>query len=365
MSSYHMIEYIHESPAALRRTLSENEAAVQSVVGQVRRDKLERIVVVGIGSSYTAAMIAAPVFRYHCALPVHILPATELWHYNRRLVDERTLVVVVSRSGERGWVVEALKDSIGRGAFGIAMTGVADSLLAQNARQVLLTQEGPEITFPKTKSVTSCAGLLMRLALALSPPGDEEATGRLEALLASPGGIKRVIDSLEPSIRELVPKIRDQEPVVVIGTGSNYGVALEMAVKLQETACVATQCDDTGNLLHGPLGAMTDRWLLISQVTAYDLAFNKQLLEVAGKFGARRLCIIEPGLELNGLTDEALTLPDRVDPLLAGLMYLPVLQMLTYYWALARDLNPDAPAAMRAILDAILPEGREEPELRQ
>jgi glucosamine 6-phosphate synthetase-like amidotransferase/phosphosugar isomerase protein len=67
---------------------------------------------------------------------------------------------------------------------------------------------------------------------------------------------------------------------------------------------------------------------------------------------------------MTGLADYVLTLPDRVDPMLTALYYLPVLQMMTYYWALAKGLNPDVPDSMRDILDAILPEGREEPELR-
>ena len=78
------------------------------------------------------------------------MSAPELGYYAPRLVDVQTLVVVVSRSGERGAVVNALADSLQRGAFGVAVTGVADSLLAQTAQLTLLTAEGPEITFPKT-----------------------------------------------------------------------------------------------------------------------------------------------------------------------------------------------------------------------
>jgi glucosamine--fructose-6-phosphate aminotransferase (isomerizing) len=361
---YHMIDYIHESPAALRRTFDSNADAIQTIVDRVRDAQIERIFILGIGSSYTAAVMAEPMFRYHCPLPTHVLPATELDYYLERLVDSHTLAVVVSRSGERDWVVNALKATIEQGAFGVAMTGSADSLLAQNAELVLLTGEGPEITFPKTKSVMACAALMMRLALALSDAESDETQARLDALLGAPDGIERVIATLEPSVQQLLPEIQAKSPVVVSGTGSNYGAALEMAVKLQETAYVATHADDTGDVLHGPLGAMDGSWLLVPLVTAYDYEINKQLLTLAGKFGVTRLSIAEPGLDMAGLAEHTLTLPDRVDPMLTALTYLPVLQMMTYYWALAKGLNPDVPDSMRDILDAILPEGREEPELR-
>jgi len=364
MSEYHMLEYIRENPAALQRTLDNNEAAIQSIAERVQQGRLRRVVVLGIGSSYTASMMAAPAFRYHSAIPTHVLPATELGHYATRMVDEYTLVVAVSRSGEREWVVNALKESIERGAFGVAMTGVADSLMAQNAQLALVTGEGPEVTFPKTKSVICCAGLLMRMALALATPDDDEATERLQALRASPDAIERTIQAVEPALRALIPAIQPLEPVVVVGTGSNYGVALEATVKIQETAYVATHCDDTGDLLHGPLGPFDEKWLLIPLITAFDLQLSKQLLRLTGKFGAHRLSIVEPGLDLEGLSDSVLRVPEPVDRLLAGLFYLPPLQLLTYYWTLAKGLNPDAPSAMRDVLDAILPPGREEPELR-
>jgi glucosamine--fructose-6-phosphate aminotransferase (isomerizing) len=361
---YHMIEYIRENPAALRRTLEGNEEALQIIVDRVQKDELRRVVVLGIGSSYTASVMAAPAFRYHCSLPTHILPATEIGYYEQRLVDKHTLVVVVSRSGEREWVVNALKRAVERGAFGVAMTGVEDSLLAQNGQLVLHTGEGPEITFPKTKSVIACAGLLMRLALALAEPDDGEAAERLRALRAMPDAIKRTVETIEPAIKGLVPAIKGYEPVVVVGTGSNYGVALEATVKIQETAYVATQGDDTGDLLHGALGALGANWLVIPLVTASDLQLSREALAIVGKFHARRLSIVEPGLDLEGVSEDVLVLPQEIDPLLAGLAYLPPLQLMTYYWTLAKGMNPDEPSAMRTVLDAILPPGREEPELR-
>jgi len=362
--SYHMIGYIREGPDALHRTLQANEGAIQSLAGRVRAHDIQRVIVTGIGSSYTAAVMAAPLFRYHCPLPAYIMSSPELGYYASRLVDERTLVIAVSRSGERAMVVNALTDSVERGALGVAVTGVAESLLAQNAQLTLVTGEGPEITFPKTKSVIACAGLLMRLGLALARPEDEEAAERLRTLRSAPRSIKRVVTAIEPAVQVLVPRIEGCEPVAIVGTGSNYGVAIEGAMKIQEAAYVTTRYDTTDGLLNGPVGALTDKWLVVPLITAHNVGLSQELLRVVRGFGAHNLCIHEPNLELAGFADHVLTLPEPADPLLAALVYLPPLQLLTYYWTLARNMNPDVPTAMRAILDAVLPPGREEPELR-
>ncbi len=364
-AQYHMIGYIHEGADALRRTLADNEEAVLTLAARARERGIRRLVVSGLGSSYTAAVMSAPMFRYHSPLPVHVLPATDIGLYADRLVDEHSLVVVISRSGERGWVVNALKDATARGALGVAMTGVVDSLLARHGQVTLLTAEGPEITFPKTKSVIACAGLLMRLALALAAPDDAAAGPRLAALRAAPDVIRRVVESAEPQIRDLLPFIEKHHTLLVCGTGSNYGVALEAAVKVQEAAYVTTHADDTGDLLHGPLGPLSADWLLVPLITAYDLALSRELLALARTLGGHTLSIVGPGLDLAGLSDYALVLPDAVDPLMAALVYLPPIQLLAYYWTLVKGMNPDAPDFMDAMLAAILPPNREEPERRK
>jgi glucosamine 6-phosphate synthetase-like amidotransferase/phosphosugar isomerase protein len=281
--------------------------------------------------------------------------------YTEQLIDEKTAVVMVSRSGERNWVVEGLKAAIRKGALGVAMTGVPGSLLAQSAQVELITGEGQEITFPKTKSVITCAGLMMRLALELAAPGDPAAAGRLAALRAAPQAIRRAVEATEPQVRERMPFIEKHTTLVVSGTAGNFGVALEAAIKVQEAAYVPTLSDDTGNMLHGPLGPFEASWLVVPLVGEWDLELSRELLALAGKFGAHRMPLAAPGLEFGGLAEEVIHLPEPADPLLAGLVYLPPMQLLTYYWTLALRRNPDAPDAMGLILEAILPPGRVEP----
>ncbi len=361
---YHMIEYIHEGPKNLKDTLAENEDAVLSIARQVKARGINRVVLTGLGSSYTAAMMAAPLFYNHCPCPTLVVNSTESPYYAERWVDRHSLVVVVSRSGERGQVVDAVIDAQERGALAVAMTGVADSLLAEKSNLTLLTREGPEITFPKTKSVLCCAGLFMRLGLALASEQDKKARALLETLNSLPPLIEKTIQVIEPVLSSSTPILTQYDLLNVVGTASNYGVSLEAAVKIQEASYITVRGDSTSSLLHGPVGALSSKWLVMALVTAADQELSREMLGLVKKFGAYSFCVQSPDVDMAQYCDKVITLPQAVDPMLAALVYLPAVHLTAYYMAIARNMNPDAPSSMRDILDVIVPKGREEPELR-
>ena len=128
----------------------------------------------GVGSSYTAASAAKLAFDELVTSPTHVIPTTELT-YHPALLGPGSLVVILSRSGERKRVVDGLRVAQESGAFTVAVTGSADSLMAQMAHHSVVTAEGPEISFPKTKSVTAGIGVFIALALALADPGSPDA----------------------------------------------------------------------------------------------------------------------------------------------------------------------------------------------
>jgi len=360
---YEMLGYIYDNGGSLQRTLDANESEINKTIEMIRTEGIKQIVITGIGSSYTAAMMAAPLLRYHSIYPVHIIPSTELGYYANQLINDKTLVISISRSGEREWVVNGLKLAVECGAKGIAMTGVADSLMSQAADVTWETREGPESAFPKTKSVIACCGLLMRFALALADPKDKLAEKRLAELRKLPEVIADTVKSLDKPVQNMIPSIMEQNILLATGTGSNYGSALEICVKVQETSLVASLCDDTGNLLHGPMGALNRNWLVLQFVHSADAKLQLEFLNLIKIFNANTVCITEPGINMDGQAEHLLQLPQKVDFMLASLVYLPVAQMINYYWAIAQGYNPDHPDAMNAILDAILPSGRSEPDL--
>jgi glucosamine--fructose-6-phosphate aminotransferase (isomerizing) len=362
-NSYAMLDYIYQSPEALNRTLSSNEANIERIANRVSKRNIKRIVISGVGSSYTAGLIAAPVFMRFCSLPTYFLPSTEIEAYQPGLIDENTLIVAVSRSGERGWVVDSFCQAVRKGAMGIAITGNPEGLLAQNAPELLVSREGPEASFPKTKSVVAHAGILARLALAMADSTDPATAIILKALYELPKLINNTLKACEPQVQALMPELKKYRKMMLAGTLGNYGVALEGSLKMQEASGLVVVGNETGNMLHGPWGTITPDWLITLLVTEFDRTLSEVNLRLAKKIGAKRMGIVEAGISLGSLVDYEITIPFKSDRFLAGMVFLPPIQLLTYYWAIANALDPDTPANVSAVLEAMLPDGRQEPEM--
>jgi glutamine---fructose-6-phosphate transaminase (isomerizing) len=363
--SYHMLNYIHESPVTLEKTFQVNQRTIQEIGQKTREMKVNKVVLSGLGSSYTAAMMAAPIFQQYCPYPTAVINSEETNYYAERWIDGQSLVVVVSRSGERGAVIDTLNLANQKGALAVAVTGVADSLLAQSSKLSLVTQEGPEITFPKTKSVTACAGIMMRLGLELADPENKKAQECLKNLLALPVLIEQATSAIESQLEPLKPMVKNCKLLNVAGTCSNYGVALEAAIKVQEASFIPTRGDSTAGLLQGPVGALNPDWLVLALVMPEDLPLSKELLRLVKQFNAHSIAVYPQGLELNDVCEYSIKIPERADPFLAALVYLPAVQLLAYFWTVERGMNPDEPSSMQSILKSILPPGRQEPELRK
>ena len=362
-TTYKMLECIHEIPEGLASTFANNDMAFPAFREEMARRSIERVIVAGLGSSFTAALIAKPLLALFPTLPVIVISPGDLHAYADRWINHQTLVVAVSRSGERGWMVDALKNAVGRGALGAAMTYNPDALLLEPADIQLLTGEGPELPFPKTKSVVACAGSLMQLGLDLADPADRQAAALRESLSQAPDLLRHLIAAAEPQVAALAEKIAEHQNMLSGGTVSAYGAALEFSLKLQETAQVPTSCWDSANLFHGPWGPHNERWLVTMTSTFADAELTRQSFRLAGDLRAPCLGVTTPGVDLAGTASYQIQVPMPEDPFLSGLFFLPVLQLLTYYWAVALDLNPDAPHQTMAVLGSIVPQGRSEPEI--
>jgi glucosamine--fructose-6-phosphate aminotransferase (isomerizing) len=361
MSTHQMLEYIREEPLAVANTIRIARERIGDLQDLISRRPPKRVVFTGFGSSYTAACMAAPLLGECISVPVTVAVATELVANPGLRLDKDTLVVLVSRSGERGWLVDAEKAASQAGAATVAVTAVESSLLAREANLVIPTGEGPEAAFAKTKSVLASAVALMQIGLAFAEPSPARAR-RENVLAAIPDLLETCIKNAERSAAEIVPWLVTCDHALLVGSAGNFGVAQEAALKLQEASGTTAQYDNTGNALHGALGVIGPRWAFVALVTPNDYTLDLELLRLIGQFGAERLCISEPGLDVGADTERLLLVPAVDDPLLAPLVYLPPLQILTYLLAVARGLNPDKPASAEIMLKAMLPAGREEPD---
>lgn len=356
--SYKMLSYIMENGPALQRSLFQAQQSINEIAMEARRRSCKRVVLSGLGSSYTAALAARPAFDALVDIPTYVLPSTEVAS-NTSLLGSDALVVVLSRSGERKFVIDACRTAQQTGALTIAVTGAGGSLMAQTATRVILTSEGPESSFPKTKSVIAGIGVFLALALALAED-HEDAEGLRETLEMMPGLIGDTLQATASQVQEAVEHFLGCDRVIVAGTGGNAGAAMEMQIKLQESALVTTEGMDTGNLLHGPSCILDRNWLVTLLVTAEDAELASETFQLVKAMQGRTLGIVPHDVTLEVLPDVSIRLPEPPHRLLEALCYLPVLQLLVYHWTVRKGLDPDSPPGKSVILGAIVPAGRKE-----
>ena len=360
-ASHNMLSYIKESGSALDRTLRQAQPGLDDLGAEARGRGCTRVVLSGVGSSYTAAWAAKYAFDNLVDVPTYLLPSTELSYYPA-LFGRESLVAVLSRSGERRFVIDALRFAERSESLTVAITGAAGSLMAQEASRVILTAEGPEAAFPKTKSVTAGIGVFLGLASALATGTNEEIREFRQSLGRSPELIDRAVQMAAAPIEAITESLLGCNRVIVAGTGGNAGATMEMEVKLQESALVTTQWMDTGNLFHGPLCLLDDSWLVILLVTEDDAELSSEAFGLVRALGGRTLGLIPSGLDVKTQPDYTIPLPKAPDRHVEALVYLPALQLLAYHWTVAQGFDPDSPPGSDLILNALLPEGRMEPE---
>ena len=189
MTNHLMLDYIREQPEAVANTLSAGQPRLDALRDMVARHPPKHVIITGLGSSYTAAQISSPLLRRFLPAPTEIAIATELGVDLGLPLGPDTLVVLASRSGERGGIVDALTAARRAGATCVAVTAVESSLLAEGCDLVIVTGEGPESAYAKTKSVAACTASLMQMALTLAAEEDERklvasALARMPELVA-------------------------------------------------------------------------------------------------------------------------------------------------------------------------------------
>lgn len=363
MTQGRMIEYIREEPEAVANTLLTCRTGIAQLLKVVAANPPKHVIVTGLGSSYTAAQMVSPLLRRCIGIPTTITVATELGLDLGLALGPDTLVILASRSGERGGIVDALAAARKVGATCVAVTGVESSLLAQEADVVIVTGEGPETTYAKTKSVIATATALIEIGLALDT--DTLRSARLEAALARvPELLASEIAEIERNFDAKLVTLMRYETALISGTAGNQGVAQEGSLKIQETAAVTCEWDETGSVLYGTVPILNPAWLFITLVTRADLELNRQVLGVVGRFGAYRLGIAEKRLDLEDCTDLLIRVESVGEPLLAPLFYLAPVHLLAYHFSVGRGLNPDEPLYADMLLEAMLPPGRNEPDWR-
>ncbi|KGK84152.1 glutamine--fructose-6-phosphate aminotransferase [Desulfosporosinus sp. HMP52] len=346
-----MLKEIHEQPKALRDTvlgrLEEERVVLQEV--DLTLDELaqiNKVYIVACGTAWHAGLVGKTLIERWARLPVEVDIASE-FRYRSPLVDEHTLVVVVSQSGETADTLAALREAKNRGARVVAVTNVVGSTVSREAHDVIFTWAGPEIAVASTKAYTTQLEGMVLLGLYLAQVKgslpSEKIGEIIEALKKIPAQVQELLDQ-EGLIKELAKSFAKVENTFFIGRSLDWAVAMEGSLKLKEISYIHAEAYAAGELKHGTLALITEETPVIALATQRDV-YEKTISNVK-EVKARDAKVI--GLTYEGNTsmaksvDHVIYIPETLDELSPMLTVIP-LQLLSYYVSVARGCDVDKP----------------------
>ena len=349
-----MLKEIMEQPSALKSAIEprikggrvvfdELESAVRPFAGV----RFSRILLTGCGSAYHAACVARYTLEGLCRVPVTAEIASEL-RYRDPIIDEETLVVVISQSGETADTIAAARECARLGAYLIAVVNVVGSTLAKLADATLYTWAGPEISVATTKGYTTQLAVLSLLGVYLARVRGTVDGERYERLVsgiaALPAACQRAIDLNAAKAARLAEAYHGKRSLFYIGRNLDYAVCLEASLKLKEISYIHSEAYAAGELKHGTI-ALIDENQLVVALACHERLFDKlmsNVREVKAR-GARVLGVVREGeRRIYTEADDALLVPAAESVLMPVIEIVP-LQLFAYHVALLNGCDIDKP----------------------
>ncbi|WP_124726450.1 glutamine--fructose-6-phosphate transaminase (isomerizing) [Staphylospora marina] len=347
-----MMKEIHEQPKAIRDTLSgrvkEGLVDLTREVGLSEEEirGIEKIHFVACGTAYHAGLVGKYVMEDLARIPVETDIASE-YRYRNPIITDKTLVVVISQSGETADTLAALREAKKHGARVVAITNVVGSSVAREADDVIITWAGPEIAVASTKAYTSQLIAIYLLGLYFAKIRGtrpvEELKEIVKHLTELPGKAEEVLQT-EQIVAEFARSIANHEHLFFLGRGLDYAVALEGSLKLKEISYIHSEAYAAGELKHGTLALIEENIPVIALATQqyiYDKMVSN-IQEVKAR-GANVLGLAAEGdTELIKSVDRVIHIPKTIDLLMPVLTVIP-LQLLAYYACTERGYDVDKP----------------------
>ena len=338
-----MLKEIHEQPKAVKEAIYGNAEGIADIAGEIAG--YDKIFIVAMGTSYHAAIAGKYLFqRLARKVPV-VEEASEFRYEAEGLLDENTLVIAITQSGETADTLAAIKLAKRNGAKTLSIVNVVGSMATRISDLVLYTHAGPEIGVAATKTYTTQLTVLAMLAIALARhlgTADEQLLNALEKRLYELPDLIAEALKHEENLKELAEALRDRKDFFYIGRGISVATALEGALKLKEISYIHAEGLSAGELKHGPLALIEDSVPVVA-VAPSGRTFDKIVSNIE-EAKARKGFIISLGDndELMKISDVFIRMPE-VDELLSPILYVVPLQLLAYHLAVLRGNDPDKP----------------------
>ncbi|MEO7296554.1 MAG: glutamine--fructose-6-phosphate transaminase (isomerizing) [Candidatus Limnocylindria bacterium] len=346
------LKEIYEQPHAIQECLRgrvDGTGRVTMTELDAIEDKLrdiERVYVVGCGTASYAAHVAAYLIQDWVGLPATMQVGSEM-RYSPPPLDEKTLVIGVSQSGETADTLAPIKLAQERGATVIVVTNVVGSAITREADAVCYLQAGPEIAVASTKAFVTQVLVLQMIALHLARMRGSLTTNRMRtygrALRTLPRQAAETL-KLAPQIKKLARRYSDARDFIYIGRGVGFPIAMEGALKLKELSYVHAEGYAAGELKHGPIALLDPETPLVA-IATQGAIYEKVVSNVA-EARARSAPVIAIATEgddqIDRYAQDVLYVPDLPEPIMPVIAVLP-LQLLAYEVAVARGTDVDQP----------------------
>ena len=347
-----MLKEIHEQPESVRNAM--RGRVLQDVgtakLGGLNLDEdelrdIRRIVITACGTSYYAGLIGEYMLEEHARIPVEVEYASE-FRYRNPILEDGTLVIAISQSGETADTLAAMREARRRGATVMGIVNVVGSTVAREAGRGVYIHAGPEIGVASTKAFTSQVTVLALLTMHLGRLRDmSQETGRAMAaeLEQIPAKIERIL-SAGPAIHEIAAQLVHHNNFLYLGRGVNYPVALEGALKLKEISYVHAEGYPAAEMKHGPI-ALIDANMPVVFLCTRDGGREKvmsNMQEVKARHGKIVAIATEGDVEVHALADFVIPVPKTIDAFTPLLSVIP-LQLLAYSMATLRGCDVDMP----------------------
>jgi glucosamine--fructose-6-phosphate aminotransferase (isomerizing) len=348
-----MLKEIHEQPDALRQSLTGRI----TLAGRIQSPELEpvfeavrratRVELVACGTASYAAMVGARAIQELTGLPARVTVGSE-FRYDPPPLDEKTLVIAVTQSGETADTIAPTRLAREQGCPIIAVTNTLGSAITREADAVLFLQAGPEMAVAASKTfvtqVTTLVVLAAGIAKLRGTLTDAAESELVAALRALPAGAERALEINDPTSERLARRYVNSRGFMFVGRGASYPTALEGALKLKEISYVHAEGYPAGELKHGPISLLDAECPLVAVATrssTYDKLISN-VMEGRAR-DARVIAVATEGDEgIGRIADDVCWVPDTHEMLSPVLAIIP-LQLFAYHVALARGTDVDQP----------------------
>ncbi len=347
-----LLKEIHEQPQAIIDTMrgrllqEEGDVSLDELAGCEWATNAKRITFVACGTAWHACQVGKYFVEQIARIPSDVDYGSE-FRYRDPVIEDGTVVVVVSQSGETADTLAAIEAARERGAKVIAICNVVDSSIARRADAVIYTHAGPEISVASTKAFTTQLTVLYLLGLFLARRRgvvDAEAAAPLIADLVNlPSHVEECLRR-ERAIEKIAKKYGDARGFLYLGRGINYPIALEGALKLKEISYIHAEGYAAGEMKHGPIALITEQ-VPVVVLLPKDAVYGKSLsnMKEVESRGGRIIAVTDsPSAELEDIAWEIIQVPTTNPCLLPVLLTIPM-QLLAYYIAVYRGTDVDQP----------------------